>query len=50
VLPLLANSHGGSTISVGLLFAVYAAALVAFTPLAAARSTVSGRAAPCSSG
>lgn len=34
VLPLLASDQGASTVSVGLLFAVYAAALVAFTPVA----------------
>lgn len=34
VLPLLASDQGASTIGVGLLFAVYAAALVAFTPIA----------------
>ncbi len=34
VLPLLASDHGASAVGVGLLFAAYAAALVAFTPIA----------------
>jgi len=34
VLPLLASDQGASTVGVGLLFAAYAAALVAFTPVA----------------
>ncbi len=34
VLPLLASDQSASTVGVGLLFAAYAAALVAFTPIA----------------
>ncbi len=34
VLPLLASDQGASSVGVGLLFAAYAAALLAFTPIA----------------